>query len=60
MVKNARTGTIKIINSAAEKIPGDGPYFHLSTVLLDLSVQEESTPISEAIDFLKKEVQKLF
>lgn len=59
-VKNARANTIKMINMAAEKIPGNAPYVKLSAAVLDLSVQEEKTPTGMAIEFLKKEVQKLF
>lgn len=59
-VKNARANTLKMIHLAAEKIPGNAPYMQLSAALLDLSVQEEKTPSGLAIEFLKKEVQKLF
>jgi hypothetical protein len=59
-VKNARANTIKLINIAAEKIPGNAPYVKLSASILDLSVQEEKTPSGVAIEFIKKEVQKLF
>lgn len=59
-VKNARANTIKMINLAAEKIPSNAPYMQLSASILDISVQEEKTPTGLAIEFIKKEVQKLF
>jgi hypothetical protein len=60
MVKNARSNTLKIVNTASDKISGDAPYIQLSTALLEMVMQMEKTPSAEAIDFLKKEVQKLF
>lgn len=60
LIKGARTGTINMINTAAQKVPVDAPYMLLSKELLDLSVQEEETPVSVAISFLKTEVQSLF
>jgi hypothetical protein len=59
-VKNARSNTVKLINIASEKITGDLPYFHLSTQILEMIMEAEKTPSSVAIEFLKKEVQKLF
>jgi hypothetical protein len=59
-VKNARANTIKMINLAAEKIPSNAPYMQLSASILELSVQEEKTPTGLAIEYIKKEVQKLF
>lgn len=59
-VKTARANTIKMINTAAENLAGNAPYLQLSAAILDLSVQEEKTPTALAIEFIKKEVQKLF
>ncbi len=59
-IKNARSNTVKLINIAADKITGDLPYSHLSTQILEMIMEAETTPSSVAIDFLKKEVQKLF
>jgi hypothetical protein len=60
MVKGARANTVKIINLAADKVSGDGPYHQLSTLMLEIVMETEKTPSTMAIDFLKKEVQKLF
>ena len=60
MVKNARVNTIKIISLIADKVPGDTPYMVLSTKLLETVMEMDKTPTALAIDFLKKEVQKLF
>jgi hypothetical protein len=60
MIKNARANTIKIINMAADKVAGDAPYMQLSTKILEAIIEAEKSPSSVAIEFLKKEVQKLF
>jgi hypothetical protein len=60
MVKNARSNTIKLVNMASDRVPGDSPYIQMSTVLLEMVMDMQKSPSNEAIDFLKKEVQRLF
>jgi hypothetical protein len=60
MVKSARSNTVKIINLAAEKVMGDMPYTQLSTEILEMVMEAEMTPSSQAIEYLKKEVQTIF
>jgi hypothetical protein len=60
IVKSARVNTVKIISLCADKVPGDTPYIQLSTKILETVMEMEHTPTAIAIDFLKKEVQKLF
>ena len=60
MVKNARSNTLKLINTASDKVPDDAPYMQLTTTILEMVFDMEKTPSSAAIDFLKEEVQKLF
>jgi hypothetical protein len=60
MVKNARSSTLKLINSASEQVQPDAPYIQLSSIILETFMQMDKNPSSEAIDFLKDEVQKLF
>lgn len=59
-VKMARANTIKLINTCAEKIPGESLSVHLSTAILEEVMEMEKSPSATSIDFLKKEVQKLF
>ncbi|MBN1414350.1 MAG: hypothetical protein JW973_04565 [Bacteroidales bacterium] len=59
-VKNARNSVIKIINIIAEKIPRDQPAINLSKAILEKVIEEEKNPTSEAILFIKKEINKLF
>jgi hypothetical protein len=60
MVKNARSNTLKLINTASDQVPSEAPYMQLSTVILEMMMDMEKNPSSEAINFLKEEVQKLF
>ena len=56
VVKNARSTTIKIINSEAEKIPAKTPGIHLSKRLLEAMLEMESEPTKAAIEYIKNEV----
>ena len=58
-VKNARATTIKMINTAADKLKPDGPYIQLSSAILDMSVEVEKTPNVMAIEFIKNDMKKL-
>lgn len=60
MVKITRGNTVKLINTAAESIPPDAPGFNLSSKILDMLMAMDKAPSSQAIEFLKKEVQSLF
>jgi len=60
MIKSARSNTIKLINTAADKVPANTQSMHLSTTILEMVMEMEKTPSANAIEFLKKEVQKLF
>lgn len=60
MIKSARSNTIRLINTVADKVPADSQSMHLSTNILEMVMEMEKTPSANAIDFLKKEVQKLF
>ena len=60
MLKIARGRTIQLINSMAEKLPKDSPSINLSKAILESMVDEEKTPASDAIAFIKKEISQLF
>ncbi len=60
IVKNARSNIIKIISLSADSVPADAPYSILSTKIMESIMEMDKTPTSAAIEFLKKEVQKLF
>lgn len=56
VVKNARSNTIKIINSEAEKMPATAAGIDLSKQLLTRMLELESEPSRAAIDYIKNEV----
>ncbi|HUS87063.1 MAG TPA: hypothetical protein VMW76_07480 [Bacteroidales bacterium] len=59
VLKNAKTNTIKLINSAAEKIPPDSSATDLSKFLLETVMEMDKEPTRVAIDFLKAEVSRM-
>jgi hypothetical protein len=56
VVKNARSNTIKIINSEAEKIKGSAPGIEFSKQLLGTVMEMEKEPTRVAIDYIKNEL----
>jgi hypothetical protein len=59
VVKNARSNTIKIINSESEKIKGDAPGIEFSKQLLSKVMELEQEPTRAAIDYIKGEVGRM-
>ena len=60
MVKNAKEETIKLIHLAAGKLDPAAPSAELVRVILDMILQQETLPVNQALDEVKKEVQRLF
>jgi len=60
VVKNAKENTIKFINLVASKVNSKSPAMELSKTIVDTMIQSRDSATSIAIDYLKKEVQKLF
>jgi hypothetical protein len=60
MLKIARGRTIQLINTMTEKVVKTAPSIELSKSILESMVDVEKTPTSDAIAFLKKEVEQLF
>jgi hypothetical protein len=59
VVKNARSNTIKMINSEAEKMKGDAPGIDLSRQLLTKVMELDKEPTRAAIDYIKGEVGRM-
>jgi hypothetical protein len=59
VVKNARSNTIKIINSEAEKIKSNAPAIVFSKILLEKVMELEKEPTRVAIDFIKSEISEI-
>ncbi len=59
VVRNARSGTIKLINSEFEKLPENSPGMVFSKQLLTAVMDMEKEPTRVAIDFIKAEVGRM-
>jgi hypothetical protein len=59
VVRNARSNTIKIINSSFEKIPQTASGMDLSKNLLETVIEMEKEPTRAAIDYIKGEVGRM-
>ena len=59
VVRNARSGMIKLINSEAEKLPPNSTAMVLSKQLLGKLMELDKEPTRAAIDFVKAEVGKM-
>jgi hypothetical protein len=61
MLKIARGRTIQLINSIAEKVADkESSAINLSKAILEAMVDEEKTPTSDAIAFIKKEISNIY
>ena len=59
IVKNARSSTIKIINSEFEKMPENAKGLDFSRKLLEHVIALEKEPTRTAIEFVKTEIAKI-
>ena len=59
VVKNARSNTIKLINTEYEKIPENATRIELSRKLLERIMDLEKEPTRTAIEYIKNEVARM-
>lgn len=59
VLKNAKTNTIKLINTSAEKLPPKAAGTDLSKFLLEALMEIDKEPTRVAIDYLKSEVSRM-
>jgi hypothetical protein len=59
VVKNARSGIIKMINSEAEKMKENTPSIELSKQLLTKVMEIDKEPTRVAIDYIKEEIGRM-
>ena len=59
VVKNARSNTIKIINTEFEKIPSTATGLEFSKQLLEKVMELEKEPTRTAIEFIKSEIARM-
>jgi hypothetical protein len=60
VVRNAKEGTIRLINTAALQVNPKGPAYELSKQILEAQMEENSSPSQVALEFLRREVRQLF
>lgn len=59
VVKNARSNTIKLINTEFEKAPGTATGIEFSRLLLERVMEIEKEPTKTAIEYIKNEVARM-
>jgi hypothetical protein len=59
VVKNAKSNTIKIINSQFEKTPNTASALDFSKVLLQSVMEMDKEPTRTAIEYIKNEISRL-
>jgi hypothetical protein len=59
VVRNAKEGTIKMINRAAMQVNPDGPALDLSKKIIEIQMEAENSPSHVALDFLRNEARQL-
>jgi hypothetical protein len=60
MIKHARNNTIKLINSAASDLKPNMDGMALNKHILELTMELDTSPNQEAINYLKMEVKEMF
>ncbi len=60
LIKTAKNNVISLINSAADQVKEDAASMTLGKKIFEQVVQLKSPPNSQALDFLKKEMKRLF
>ena len=60
LIKSTRSNVITLVNSAADQLKDDANAMTLSQKIFEQVVQLKEPPISQALDFLKKEMEQFF
>lgn len=59
VVKNAKEGTLKMINRAAMQVDPNGPAIDLSKRIIEIQMDADSSPTQAALEFLRNEARLL-
>lgn len=59
VVRNAKEGTLKMINRAAMQVNPDGPALELSKKIIEIQMEAENSPTHTALEFLRNEARQL-
>jgi hypothetical protein len=60
LIKNAKEEVVKLINTAAADMNDDAQGQDLSKKIIELSIAQSKSPISIALEYIKKEIRELF
>jgi len=60
VIRNAKEGTIKMINTAAMQVNPQGEAYELSKKIIEIQMESDHSPSQVALDFLRKEARTLF
>lgn len=60
LIKNAKTSVIQIINSTAAKVKPESQSIILSRMILEELMEQEKSPVTIALDYLKTEIRHFF
>lgn len=60
LIKNAKSNTIKIINSSADHVKPGAPAIEFSRYILEKVIEMDKEPTKVALEYLKKEVSTFF
>lgn len=59
VVRNAKEGTLKMVNRAAMQVNPDGPALDLSKKIIEIQMEVETSPTQAALEFLRNEARLL-
>jgi len=60
LIKNAKTSVIQLINSTAAKVKPESQSIILSRMILEELMEQEKSPVTIALDYLKTEIRQFF
>lgn len=60
LIKNAKSNTIKIINSSADHVKPGAPAIEFSRYILEKVIEMDKEPTKVALEYIKKEVSTFF
>ena len=60
IIKSAKGNITKIINTAADRVKPEDPALELSKTILEMVMELDKSPITMAIECLKKEIQQFY
>jgi hypothetical protein len=59
VIRNAKEGTLKMVNRAAMQVNPDGPALDLSKKIIEIQMESDSSPTRAALEFIRNEVRQI-